>query len=283
MPRHAEVIWREPVLKSLLNSILGHAAGKKTIIFIDGLDELTCVNYINISELDKLIDARRTYRKQESIFLPEQEPSETGPAENGITENESSLAPEEINPAQDTADGRKKTFAQHLSMIPTAEAHTTVASWIAAGNIPTNPAAEAAPPIQYATPLLSAAYVSHRLEDWPSLLFYILSNLATHLEAAKTVVEDSPILLKWLDNTVLWDRFVLLKEDIPRSSTLSEFMHPRGDLIRALRATPGSRRSAVSVRRCVRPGARPAPSRSLSPVSAGRASSMASFASASSY
>ncbi|KAL2671524.1 hypothetical protein Neosp_014114 [[Neocosmospora] mangrovei] len=40
MEGHAEVKWRISVLKSLLHSILGHAAGKSTVIFIDGLDEL---------------------------------------------------------------------------------------------------------------------------------------------------------------------------------------------------------------------------------------------------
>ncbi|KAJ4210700.1 hypothetical protein NW759_013241 [Fusarium solani] len=273
---------------------------------------ITCFNYISISELDKLIDARRTYRKQESIFLSEQEPSETGPAQNVDSENESSLAPER-NPAQDTTNGRGKTFSEHLSMIPTAETHTIVASWIAAGNIPTNPATEAAPSIQYANSLLSPAYVSRQLEDWPSLLFYVLSSLATHLKAAKTVDEDSPTLFECLDDTELWDRFVLLKEDIPRSTTFSEFMSPRrdllGDLLRALearsprfairrrRAGPRSVFQALAARsprfatrrRRASPRARPAPSspthkkRSPSPVSVGRASSVASFASASSY
>ncbi|KAJ3457000.1 hypothetical protein MRS44_014141 [Fusarium solani] len=222
---------------------------------------ITCFNYISISELDALIDARRAYPKQESIFLSEQEPSETGPAQNVDSENESSLAPEERNPAQDT---------------------TNVASWIAAGNIPTNPATEAAPSIQYANSLLSPAYVSRQLEDWPSLLFYVLSSLATHLKATMSVADDSHTLFKCLENTELWDRFVLLKEDIPQNTTFSEFMNRRVSIMQRLRAR--AYRFAIQ-----RGRASPAPSspthekRSPSPVPVRRASSVASFASASSY
>ncbi|EEU35959.1 uncharacterized protein NECHADRAFT_96544 [Fusarium vanettenii 77-13-4] len=204
---------------------------------------ITCFNYISIQELDKLIDARRTYQKQESVSLSEWELSETSPVDS---ENESFLALEERNLAQDTTNSRRKTFDEHLIMIPTAETHTTVASWIAAGNIPTNPTTEAAPPIQYANSLLSSEYVSHQLEAWPSLLFYILSSLPTHLKVAKDVTSHSSTLFKCLDNTELWDRFVLLKEDIPRGTTFSEFINPRSRLIKALEAR--ARRFEISRR-----------------------------------
>ncbi|KAM0438474.1 hypothetical protein ACHAPT_001223 [Fusarium lateritium] len=40
MSGDAEVMWRAAELKRLIKSILGHTVGKRTIIFIDGLDEL---------------------------------------------------------------------------------------------------------------------------------------------------------------------------------------------------------------------------------------------------
>lgn len=227
---------------------------------------MTCLDYICISELDHLVSARRSVREKEAALFPEWVPSEmTGPAKSLIIgEDECSPTPEERDLEQDPTDGRQETFAEHLSMLSMTDLRTSIARWIATGNIPTNPTSSAAS-TRYAKSILSAANVSCQLEDWPSLLFYITSSLATHLRATLRIVIGSAVLGSRLDDEELWTRFVLLKEDIPWGTTLSGFVYGQEDvsLARSMSSLPSSSAFERRLR--------------------SRASSVGSFTSASSY
>ncbi|RMJ15798.1 hypothetical protein CDV36_004507 [Fusarium kuroshium] len=222
---------------------------------------MTCLDYICISELDDLVAARGRYIEQEAISPPERVPLEKpGRASSGNAEEPNPPRPR--NRPQGRKMDQKEAFAEYLVMIPMTDRRAEIASWIGAGNIPTNPATPAAS-IRYANSLLSAANGPRLLEDWPSLLFYVTTSLGTHLRAAKRPGSDSPALLRLVDDEALWHRFVLLKEDISWGATVDDLIvsPESASLASSIPFTGASRRS----------------------WSPRRAGSVASFASASSY
>lgn len=217
---------------------------------------ITCLDYICISELDDLVDARRASREREAALSFEQVLSEAA-------RSESSPAPEERNLAQDSTQDRQEGFAEHLRLLPMDDLLANIANWTGARNVPTNSASSAAS-TRYADSILSAANISFQLEDWPSLLFYITSNLLTHVRAVKESDVHSSDLDGRLDDKDLWARFVLLSEDTTLDLSVPGFMRKSGF------TSPASS-----------PGIIPfSPHESRSPS---RAGSVASFSSASSY
>ncbi|RSL42825.1 hypothetical protein CEP53_011995 [Fusarium sp. AF-6] len=200
---------------------------------------MTCLDYIGVSELDDLVNARRAAWEQQGINgkvsdLSEQAASETSNAAGSlISGEESSPTPEERNLAQNSTKGRQETFSEHLSMVHMTNLRTNMDSWVETGNMPANSAsnpASSAPSIRYANSTLSAGDSScHQLEDWPSLLFYITSNLATHIRVAMRSDEHLPELRRRLYDKDLWARFVLLKEDIRLDTTVSEHIGDQED------------------------------------------------------
>ncbi|KAL6354179.1 hypothetical protein LRP88_12513 [Fusarium phalaenopsidis] len=227
---------------------------------------MTCLDYICISELDDLVAARRSSREQEAASVPFRVTLEKpGGASSVNNEDE----PAERDQAHATAKGRKETLAEHLSMVPMTDLPTDIASWIGAGNMPSNSASPAAS-TRYANSHLSAQNISRQLEDWPSLLFYITSSLASHLRAAKTAAVGSTKLFIRLKDEDLWTRFVLLKEDIPWDTAVDDLIDGQGS---------SSLASSILFARSLSANSK----RPISPEPARRAGSVASFASASSY
>ncbi|RSM00436.1 hypothetical protein CEP52_009148 [Fusarium oligoseptatum] len=240
---------------------LSESAARNPIINCHITIAMTCLDYICISELDDLVATRGRYIEQEAISPPERVPSEKpSRASSGNAEEPNPQRPR--NRPRGRNMGQKDAFAEHLVMIPMPDRRADIASWIGAGNIPTNPATPAAS-IRYANSLLSAANGPRLLEDWPSLLFYVTASLGTHLRAAKRPGSDSPALLRLVDDEALWHRFVLLKEDIPWGATVNDLIvsPESASLASSIPFTGASRRS----------------------WSPRRAGSVASFASASSY
>ncbi|KAI8713771.1 hypothetical protein NCS52_01222600 [Fusarium sp. LHS14.1] len=215
---------RDFFLKGSGSIFLGVSAAADTIRGCHTTIAITCFNYIYITELDGLVDARRFNREREDILLHERVLSATtGPAKSLVIGDESSSTSEEGNREQDSTNDLQETFAKRLNMMPVTESHADIAFWLGTRDIHTNPTSSAASS-RYANSTLSAANVSCQLEDWPSLFFYITSSLATHLRAATEPYLLSDELHRHLNDENLWARFVLLNEDIPWGTTLRQFI-----------------------------------------------------------
>ncbi|RSL42482.1 hypothetical protein CEP54_015468 [Fusarium duplospermum] len=230
---------------------------------------MTCLDYICISELDDLINARRAAWQQEDIHgkvsdFIKQAASDTSDGDwTFIVGTASSISSSKGSIEQDSTNGRQDTMSEYLSMVSRTDLRVNIASWIGAGNIPMSPASSVAS-IPYANSMLSAGNASCQLEDWPSLLFYITSNLATHIRVAMISGVHLPLHIR-LNDKDLWARFVWLKEDISLGTTVSEYIRDQEDQPPAR----GRRFNSTSLQHESR-----SPSRS---------DSVASFTSASSY
>ncbi|EXK25983.1 hypothetical protein FOMG_17424 [Fusarium oxysporum f. sp. melonis 26406] len=166
---------------------------------------LTCLDYLNIPELDDLIVARQRVTTGDSAPPESVYSSPLGQFEDFDTQRTNTLS---------------KHTMEVLQALPMINPSHLVKSWLAEGDLISYPNSDTEANIN---PIFadSAGIASQALQDYPALLPYLATELHFHIEFAKrqgwSMLRTA--LLDKLENKTTWSRFVALKEEDSHKGT----------------------------------------------------------------
>ncbi|VUC38075.1 unnamed protein product [Clonostachys rosea] len=193
----------------------------------------TCLNYINIHELDALVDARNRMRrfpdkgtssaKQAVSQLDEasQELEKDGLNERPI-DGSSLTGPKKPPKFDNRTVNREILTSKVLEMTQAQVFPIDIHLWMSTNNSALGDLSTGG------TPALSVANssisgLSQRLEDHPALLSYATQKFFIHAKLADLSYTDPREILRRLLNLKVWSRLKSLREDIPFDIQLLEY------------------------------------------------------------
>lgn len=196
----------------------------------------TCIDYIEIKELDALIEARTRADRHE------QHPQKLGTGKHSARSGSTSDSPPLSRPASFGARHqsgigfprrrlRPTDVLERLKRSPEPDPLLETSRWIDT-NL-TAISALASDPMLLAGPSspasgFSATGQSQVLEDYPALLSYATSELFGHAGLAEEEGADPHGVVKRLMDGIAWSRFVALREDLPLNTQLSRHVADLG-------------------------------------------------------
>ncbi|KAH6888456.1 hypothetical protein B0T10DRAFT_488212 [Thelonectria olida] len=180
----------------------------------------TCLSYIDITELDALVRARRAASEGERHRLREVTRPETTP--DRILNPSAGYQDKAQNHQQAVADDEIATSIDILRWLESLSTDSTTFNRIALDSSPCNTSTNP-----------SIAGTSQVLEDYPALLSYATTQLFAHAKLAQATWEDPAHIIYRLlrpptyghlialnETVTTWDRWVALNEEVPPGTNL---------------------------------------------------------------
>ncbi|KAK3333026.1 hypothetical protein B0T19DRAFT_381655 [Cercophora scortea] len=180
----------------------------------------TCLDYLEIAELDALVHARTKEPKRESSALP-------------ATRKKKSRATVMASSARTWGRKQEKeSFPsfETLRAMFAAPANTRkldILEWITGNQVAADGnSTSGSRPNSVAQ--FSVTGKSQVLEDYPALLSYATANLFTHARRADYESADPTPVIYRLSNNKTWLRWLALKEDVPFESKILDYASDKG-------------------------------------------------------
>ncbi|KAL3605220.1 hypothetical protein FPOAC2_00162 [Fusarium poae] len=185
----------------------------------------TCLDYIRITELDALIQARRARpgssdarENLEPQAWRRPRPSRSVPVSEKDVHNERRLGPtrEQMNQVEEEGS-RMDMLGKFFSTAP----HIDIPRWMETSQLAADMALSESSPCSTTHRSLSCR--SQVLEAYPALLSYATFELFSHARLADKKGTDPSHIISRLEEQDLWDRWVTLREDIPQGLNLPDY------------------------------------------------------------
>ncbi|CAH0021694.1 unnamed protein product [Clonostachys rhizophaga] len=195
----------------------------------------TCINYIHIHELDKIVDARNRPRSNDQVLLSRLFCS-LGKADHQLERddlNEPWTRDYPINSSSltgllkpqnfDKVEVNKKALTRkELEMMQSQFSPIDIPLWMSTNKSELDDlSTSGAPALSIANSSISGR--SQTLEDHPALLSYATQEFFTHAKLADLSYTDPHDLLHRLLNLGAWSRLKALREDIPFGAQILEY------------------------------------------------------------
>ncbi|KAH8647266.1 hypothetical protein BX600DRAFT_476427 [Xylariales sp. PMI_506] len=184
----------------------------------------TCLNYIDIIELDALIQARsmgtsnETNQLREGQSLTMGEPGIAHSPDTHLNETQSQTALMQLDDKSDgEIDNHADSTVNIFRWLQTLSTDLTTYDRVAADRSPS-----------HSSTGFSTLGQSQVLEDYPALLFYALTQLFSHARLAEAEGADPVSIITRLLNTRLWDRWVALNEELPPGTKFVSCCYSQG-------------------------------------------------------
>jgi hypothetical protein len=209
----------------------------------------TCIDYMSISELDSLVQAR-VGAAHRDVFSPRKQkghsPSEKGTDGPSSTRSQStsrrtSYAEKAVANLKGTQScsgppaepANRFLFESRQELQPAVDLQGTVLRWLLgaedryAGGYISEHGAQQEQGTQQSEKHHSSIQ-SQVLEDYPSLLGYAVYQLFTHARLADATMCDPQSIIDRLSDRETWTRWLALREDLPLTTTLAEYADQQG-------------------------------------------------------
>jgi hypothetical protein len=190
----------------------------------------TCLDYLNIKELDALVQARQKQHGRNKHKAKIHKPSrgKASGASHSIP-RATSWAEDIVQHAMRSGYGRPPRLAkletrsvfEKIRQVNDSATGVDIDEWMAT-NLFVAGQASAIGPVSYTTHA-SLAGQSQMLEDYPALLSYATFELFTHAKLAEEYLVDPSHITSRLSDDNIWARWVLLREDMPAEISMIDY------------------------------------------------------------
>jgi hypothetical protein len=192
----------------------------------------TCIDYLNIKELDALVQARKQEHQRDKLKFQwdSSSMSESLSIPSGVLAQSVSrftASPKDlVGISPSLAKTETLSVFEEIRRLNDSAKGVNIDEWIAThGSVVAQPAVNDA---RSYTTQASLAGQSQRLEDYPALLSYATFELFTHAELAQKYTAYPSSITSRLSEHDIWARWLILREDLPTETTLIDYFIQRG-------------------------------------------------------
>ncbi|PTB58259.1 hypothetical protein M431DRAFT_492487 [Trichoderma harzianum CBS 226.95] len=185
----------------------------------------TCLDYLNIKELDGLVKARihAARHREDSPKIVENGTEGPTQANHMANRNSTPSYKHRLQYSKQSATGEENASVFEMLRSLEDTPNVDIVEWMAKGGaIPGEHSESDRPPCGSET-CFSQLSRSQILEDDPALLSYATFRLFTHARLAERCEVDPSPVVKRLSDKATWVRWVTLREDVPEGTEMLAF------------------------------------------------------------